>query len=156
MKFSDFLSRAAIIKEVSSSNRKEVIKELVEAIKNAHNLRGFKTESIVEALMKREKLGSTGIGNGVAVPHTKLEGLKDVVASFGRSSMGIDFNAVDGEPVHLIFLILTPADKPEANLQALQRVSQAIKQTNFCKFLAGAKETKDIFDLLKEADEVLK
>lgn len=156
MKFSDFLTRSAIIKEIGSTDKKSTIKELVEIIKSAYSLRGFKTDNIVDALMKREKLGSTGIGNGVAVPHAKLEGLKNVVASFGRSQAGIDFNAVDGSPVHLIFLILAPADKPEANLQALQRVSQAIKQTNFCKFLKEAKDTKDILDLFKEADEALK
>lgn len=155
MKFSDFLPKAAIIKDLKSLTKEDAIEELSEALRRAHNLKGIKVSVMVDVLLKREKIGSTGIGNGVAVPHAKMEGLKNVVGAFGRSSAGIDFDAIDGEPVHLIFLIMAPADRPEANLQALQRVSQAIRQANFCRFLKEAKEVKDIIDLFNEVDELL-
>ena len=156
MKFSDFIIKSAVIKELKAGDKKGVVKELVETIKSAYNPEGFKINEVVDLLMRREKIGSTGIGNGVAVPHAKMDGLKSVLGALGRSSRGIDFNAIDGETVHLIFLILAPSNNAEANLQALQRVSQAIKRANFCKFLKEAKDTKEIMELFTEIDEALK
>lgn len=156
MKFADFIPNTAVILDLKGTEKKEVIKEIVEKIKDVFNLGTVKVNDMVEILMKREKIGSTGIGNGIAVPHAKLDDIKKVVGAFARSSRGVDFNAVDGASVNLIFLILAPSDNPEANLQTLQHISRTIKQPNFCKFLRNAKDVKAIIEIFKDADEQLK
>src|SRR6185369_2135782 len=98
--------------------------------------------------------GSTGIGGGVGVPHAKLEGVKNVIGAFGRASSPFDFNAVDGQPVNLIFLIIAPPSKNEAYLKALQKVMSALKKPNFVKFLRGAKTVRDIEEIFREVEEV--
>ena len=155
MKLCDFIIKSSIVKDLKRSDKKGVIVELVEATKNAHKSEKIKAAEVVDLLIKREKIGSTGIGNMIAVPHVKIEGIKSVIGAFGRSATGIDFNAIDGELVHVIFLILAPVDDPESNLQALRRISQATRQPNFCKFLQEAKDIGEIYSLFKEFDEVL-
>lgn len=155
MKLTDFIIKSAIIKNLKAKSKKGALEELAETTKKVYRLTNFKINEIVDLLLKREKIGSTGIGNGIAVPHAKANGLSSIIGTFGRCETGIDFNALDGAPVHLIFLILAPPDQPEANLQALQRVSQAIKQSNFCKFLKDASEVKDIMELFREVDAAL-
>jgi mannitol/fructose-specific phosphotransferase system IIA component (Ntr-type) len=156
MKICDFVLKSAIVKTLKSSDKKGVITELVESIKYVHKSEKMKVVDVVDLLMKREKIGSTGIGNKIAIPHVKVEGIKSVIGAFGRSIGGIDFNAIDGEPVHLIFIILSPIDEPEIHLQALRRIAQATKQPNFLKFLRDAKDVNEIYSLFKEFDEVLK
>ena len=156
MKFAEIINRSAIIKELKSSDKKGVIKELVEVIKSAYKTDNIKPTNIIDKLFKREKIGSTGIGNGIGVPHAKIDGLKSVLCAFGKSSKGIDFDAVDGLPVYIVFLLLTPQDNPELNLQALQLVARLTKEINFCKFLKEAKNTKEVCDTLLEFDEVAK
>lgn len=152
MKFSDFIPTSAIIMDLKATEKKETIKEMVEKVKDVFNINEISTTEIIDALMKREKIGSTGIGSGIAVPHAKLDGLKGVVGVFGRSTHGVEFDAVDGAPVHLIFLELAPTDQPEQHLQALQHISRAIKRPNFAKFLRNAKDLKTIVETFKEVD----
>lgn len=155
MKLTDFIGKSTIIKELTSKDKKGAISEIIETIKNVHKSEKIKANEILDLLIKREKIGSTGIGNNIAVPHVKIEGVKSVIGAFGRSSVGINFNAIDGEPVHLIFLIIAPIDDMESNLQALRRIAQVAKQLNFCKFLKEAKDVSEIFGIFKELDEVL-
>lgn len=155
MKLCDFISKSSMVKDLKSTDKKSAIIELVETAKNAHKSEKIKAAEVIDQLIKREKIGSTGIGNMIAVPHVKIEGIKSVIGAFGRSVKGIDFNSIDGEPVHIIFLILAPMDDPESNLQALRRISQATRQPNFCKFLMEAKDAGEIYSLFKEFDEVL-
>jgi mannitol/fructose-specific phosphotransferase system IIA component (Ntr-type) len=155
MKLCDFIVKSAIIKDLKSLDKKSAIIELVEVAKNAHRSEKIKAAEVIDLIVKREKIGSTGIGNMIAVPHVKIEGIKSVIGAFGRSINGIDFNAIDGELVHIIFLILAPVDDPESSLQALRRISQATRQPNFCKFLQDAKDISEIYSLFKEFDEVL-
>ena len=155
MELTDFIKKSTIIKELKSIDKKSAITEIIETIKNVYKSEKIKVNEIVDLLVKREKIGSTGIGNNIAVPHVKIEGIKSVIGSFGRSSVGINFNAIDGEPVYLIFLILAPIDDLESNLQALRRIAQVAKQPNFCKFLKEAKDVSEIFGIFKELDEVL-
>lgn len=155
MKLCDFIVKTSIVKELKGDDKKSVIVELVESLKKANKSEKIKVAEVVDLLMKREKIGSTGIGNGIAVPHVKVEGVKSVIGAFGRSLAGIDFDAVDGEPVRLIFIVLSPADDPESHLQALRRIAQATKQPNFCKFLREAKDVAEMHGLFKEFDEVL-
>lgn len=156
MKLTDFIVKAAVVKELKSTDKRGAISEMIEAMKIAYKSEKLKVNEIVDLLIKREKIGSTGIGNSIAVPHVKMDGIKSVIGAFGRSSSGIDFNSIDGEPVHLIFLILASADDHESNLQALRRIAQVAKQPNFCKFLKDAKDQSEIVGLFKELDEVLK
>jgi len=151
MKLSDFIIKTAIVKNLKAVNKTNVLEELVSTVKKAYRL-DFKPGEAVDGLLKREKIGSTGIGHGIAIPHAKVKGVTSVVGAFGRSETGIDFNALDGAPVNLIFLILAPLNGPEEYLQSLQRVSQAIKQPNFCKFLRTTHEIKGLFELFQEVD----
>ena len=123
-------------------------------MKKAHTSERFSIAGLVDAVMKREKLGTTGMGDGVAIPHAKLDGIKGIVGAFGRSSAGLDFSAVDGESVHVVFLILSSSSKSEPHLNALRKVMSAIRQPNVLKFLRSAKKTKDIEDVFREVEEV--
>ena len=105
--------------------------------------------------MRREQMGSTGLGRGVAIPHTRLESMQGVFGVFGRCPKGTPYNAIDGEPVHFIFLMLSPSADPQKGIDALQRVNSAIKTDNFCRFLHQARTAKEVRDLFEEADERL-
>ena len=154
MKLTEFISKKAIIPILKAGDKKGAIQELVQAARKAYDGEKFVVTEIVDAIVQREKIGSTGIGGGVGVPHAKLEGIKNVIGAFGRCSPPIEFSAVDGAPVDLVFLILSPPSKSEAYLKALQKVMTALKRPNFVKFLKGAKTTSDIVDIFKEVEEV--
>jgi PTS system fructose-specific IIA component/PTS system nitrogen regulatory IIA component len=102
--------------------------------------------------MSREELGSTGIGKGVAVPHAKHECVQGLVVAFGRSQKGIEFSALDGQPVHLVFLLLSSKDVSGQHLEALARVARLVRDDRFCRFLREAKSRKELADILLEAD----
>jgi mannitol/fructose-specific phosphotransferase system IIA component (Ntr-type) len=106
--------------------------------------------------MEREKLGSTGLGSGVAVPHARAQGIRTVMGAFGRHPKGIDFSAIDGEPVHLMFMIISPASQPEEYQRALKCVMEAIRQPNFTKFLRNASTAREIEDTFREAEELIR
>ena len=154
MKLTEFISKKAIIPVLKATDKKGAIQELVQAARKAYEGEKFVVTSIVDAIVQREKLGSTGIGGGVGVPHAKLEGIKNVIGAFGRASVPMDFAAVDGEKVSLIFLILSPPAKSEAYLKALQKVMSSLKKPNFVKFLKSAKTSKDIEEIFREVEEV--
>ena len=107
---------------------------------------------IVAAIMKREELGSTGIGRGVAVPHTKHASVERLVGTVGVSSEGVDFNSLDGDKVHLLFLLVSPPDRPGDHLRALENISRQLRDDTFCRFLKQARSAQDIRQLLDEAD----
>ena len=109
-------------------------------------------ESIVKAILKREELGSTGIGRGVAVPHTKHPSVDRLVGTVAVSSTGVDFTSLDGETVHLFFLLISPPDRPGDHLRALENISRQLRDDTFCRFLKQAKTTEEIQQLLDEAD----
>ncbi len=153
MKLHEIISRKAIILNIKAKEKKGALTEMIQAMRKAYEGEKFAVSEIVEGVLQREKLGSTGLGGGVAVPHAKLEGLKGVLGAFGRSARGIDFNAVDGDAVHLIFLILAPPSRNETYLQALQKVMLAIKRPNVVRFLQGAKTAKDVEEIFREVEE---
>ena len=153
MKLTDFITKKAIVVNLKAKDKKGALTELVQLMRKAHEGEKFPAADIVEGVLQREKLGSTGLGGGVAVPHAKLEGVRNVIGAFGRSARGVDFSAVDGEPVHLVFLILAPPAKNDAYLQALQKVMLAIKKPNVVRFLLGAKTAKDVEEIFREVEE---
>ena len=109
-------------------------------------------ESIVKAILKREELGSTGIGRGVAVPHTKHPSVNRLVGTVAVSQEGVDFDSLDGEKVQLFFLLISPPDRPGDHLRALENISRQLRNDTFCRFLKQAKSPDEIKQLLEEAD----
>ena len=152
MKFADFVSREAIRAEITADDKEGVIREMVQALAEASKVPQGEYESIVKAIMKREELGSTGIGRGVAVPHTKHPSIDRLVGTVAVSGEGVDFDSLDGEKVHLFFLLISPPDRPGDHLRALENVSRQLRDETFCKFLKQAKNAEDIIQLLEEAD----
>jgi mannitol/fructose-specific phosphotransferase system IIA component (Ntr-type) len=154
LKLTEFISKKAIIPTLKAGDKKAAIQELVQAARKAYDGEKFVVTDIVDAIVQREKIGSTGIGGGVGVPHAKLEGIKNVLGAFGRAAVPFEFSAVDGQPVSLIFLIISPPSKNDVYLKALQKVMSAIKRPNFVRFLKEAKSSKEIEEIFREAEEV--
>ena len=153
MKLTELIPKKAILPDLKAKDKKGAIQELVAAARKAHDGERFVVAEMVEAIVAREKMGSTGIGGGVGIPHAKLDPIKGVIGAFGRSSAGLDFNAVDGEPVHVLFLILAPASKNEVYLRCLQKIMSALKRPNVAKFLKAARSVKEIEEVFKEVEE---
>jgi len=152
MKFSDFVERDAVKADLSADNKESVICEMVQSLVDAGKVATTEYESIIKAILKREELGSTGIGRGVAVPHTKHPSVKNLIGAVAVSSEGVDFDSLDGEKVHLFFLLISPPDRPGDHLRALENVSRQLRDDGFCKFLKQAKSSAEILQLLDEAD----
>jgi PTS system fructose-specific IIA component/PTS system nitrogen regulatory IIA component len=152
MKFADFVCREAVRADLAAVEKEGVIREMAQALLDAEKIAKNEYESIVKAILKREELGSTGIGRGVAVPHTKHPGVDRLVATVGVSRDGVDFKSLDGEKVHLYFLLISPPDRPGDHLRALENISRQLRDDTFCKFLKQAKTSEEILHLLDEAD----
>lgn len=152
MKFADFVTREAIRADLEAVDKEGVIREMARALLDASKLSADEFEGIVKAILKREELGSTGIGRGVAVPHTKHPSVERLVGTVAVSAEGVDFDSLDGEKVHLFFLLISPPDRPGDHLRALENVSRQLRDDTFCKFLKQAKQPEDILQLLDEAD----
>lgn len=156
MKLTDLIAKKAIIPSLKASDKRGAIEELIKSIKSVYKPDKFQVEKIIETVMEREKLGSTGLGHGVAVPHARAAGVKSAIGAFGRHPQGLDFNAIDGEPVHLVFLIISPASQPEQYQAALKGVMDAIRRPNIARFLKNAHTVKEIEETFREAEEPLK
>lgn len=152
MKFADFVSRDAIRAELTADDKEGVIREMVQSLLDAGKIEADEQESIVKAILKREELGSTGIGRGVAVPHTKHPSVDRLVGTVAISSEGVNFNSLDGEKVQLLFLLISPPDRPGDHLRALENISRQLRDDTFCRFLKKARSAEEIQQLLDEAD----
>jgi fructose-specific phosphotransferase system IIA component len=152
MKFVDFVSREAIRTNLEVDNKEQVIRAMATALMEAGKISADQHESIVEAILKREELGSTGIGRGVAVPHTKHPSVKELVGTVAVIDSGVDFDSLDGEKVHLLFMLVSPPDRPGDHLRALENISRQLRDDTFCKFLKQSKQPSDVWQLLEEAD----
>jgi len=153
MKLLDFISAKAVLPAMKATDRDSALVELVEALRDAGLAGPSQVKPLVDALTKREQLGSTGIGKGIAVPHAKHASVKQVIGAVGRSATGIEFNALDGAPVYLLFLIISPPDAGSDHLRALERVSALIRNDDFNRFLRTAPDAQGMVDVLKEVDE---
>ncbi len=152
MKFADFICRKAILAHLDAHDKEGAIRAMVQALAAAGEVPAGEFDSIVKAILKREELGSTGIGRGVAVPHTKHPSVDHLVGSVAVSAEGVDFASLDGEVVHLFFLLVSPPDRPGDHLRALENISRQLRDDTFCRFLKQAKNVEDIETLLDEAD----
>ena len=153
MKFSELINKNYIIPEFKSSTKKQVLEELVEALAS-NNVEIDKVE-LLNALLEREKLGSTGIGDGVAIPHGKLNGLDNIILLFGKSGQGVDFDAIDRKPVCLIFLLVAPADSAGLHLKALARLSRMLREKDFKNSLLMAPDAETLLKIIIDKDENL-
>jgi PTS system nitrogen regulatory IIA component len=149
MKIVEFLRADAVIANLSGRTGPEVLGELVRPIAAAQKV---DTQRLVETLLDREKLGSTGIGEGVAIPHGKVPGLPALVASFGRSTAGVDFRAIDGRPTHLFFTLFAPENSAGAHLKALARISRIFKNASFRDAIMKAADAGEVYRLIEAED----
>ena len=157
MNLLDFIPKEAIIATLKARTKEEVVGELVDALIQSKKLPGANRDEVIRGVMKRERLGSTGIGAGLAVPHVKQSThVPEMMGAFGRSPDGIEFGAVDGEPVHLFFLLLSPPGDPSQHLQALKLLSSLTRDENICKFLKAADGVDGIVETLAEVEELSK
>jgi PTS system nitrogen regulatory IIA component len=152
MRMSDFVVRDAIIPELPATNKEGVIREMVESLRAAGQFRGADLEDIIRAILKREFLGSTGIGRGVAIPHTKHTSVERLIGTVALSNKGIAFDSLDGEPVHVFVLLISPQDRPGDHLRALENVSRSLRDDNFVRALRAATTREEIIALLDRAD----
>lgn len=152
MRMSDFVVRDALIPELTATEKEGVIREMVHGLAGAGHFKGGETEDIVKAVMKRELLGSTGIGRGVAIPHTKHPSVERLIGTVALSRPGINFESLDGEPVHIFVMLISPQDRPGDHLRALENVSRSLRDDNFVRKLRQATTRERIWELLGELD----
>jgi PTS system nitrogen regulatory IIA component len=151
MKFSELIEEDNIIPELKAKDKKGVLEELAEAI--SKHQPSVNKGDLVRVLLDRERLGSTGIGDGVAIPHGKLNGVKNPIISFGRSKEGLDFESMDGQPAYLFFLLIAPENSAGIHLKALAKIAKILKSTAFRKKLMGAAGREDLYQAIIETDE---
>jgi PTS system nitrogen regulatory IIA component len=152
MKFSDFVSVKAIRADLVALDKPSAISELVDSLSAAGEIQAADREDIIKALLKREELGSTGIGRGIAVPHTKHSSVERLVGTVGVSHEGVEFDSLDGNKVQLFFLLVSPPDRPGDHLRALENISRQLRDDSFWKLLKQAKTPEEILRLLVDAD----
>ena len=152
MKITDILSEDLVLPALAGRSKDDVIKELARAVAERHRDE-VDFAKLVQALEDREKLNSTALGEGVAIPHGKLPGLRRVIAAFGLSPGGVDFSSLDGKPTHLFFLLVAPEDCAGAHLKALARISRLLKDESFRQRLMRATTAADLYRTIREEDE---
>jgi len=151
MKLSEIIEEEDIISDLKASDKKSVLEELSEVISNHEP--SINKKDIVKVLMERERLGTTGIGDGVAIPHGKLNGVRQPLISFGRSKKGMDFDAMDGQPAYLFFLLIAPENSSGIHLEILARIAKVLKNSSFRKKLMEADTRKECYQTIIQSDE---
>lgn len=150
MKIAEFLSPKAVIADLSASSKTEVLTELSRGLERAHP--ELNADRVLEVFQDRERLRSTGIGEGMAIPHGKLSGLPQLMASFGVARSGVEFEAADGKPTYLFFALLAPENSAGLHLKALARISRLFKNEKFRQAIIDAKTPEEIYRLISEED----
>jgi PTS system nitrogen regulatory IIA component len=151
MRLIDVLIKEHIMPSLKSRQKRELLDEMATEI--ASMVVGLNREKLLEVLLEREKLGSTGIGHGVAIPHSKLEGVDGIIVAFGRSKKGVDFQSMDNRPVHLFFMIIAPVNSTAMHLKVLASISRLLRDKDFRKRLIKAPTQDEIFTIISEEDK---
>jgi PTS system nitrogen regulatory IIA component len=153
MKIMEFLSKRAIVMDIKAAKKEDVVREMVDALIEGGDIEKRHRNKLVEALMAREALGSTAIGQGVAIPHAKSDCVEKLVAAFGLSKKGVDFDSLDGEPAYIFFLLVAPQDSAGPHLKALARISRLLKDKYFRDGLRQAVDDKTVIKIISQEDE---
>ncbi len=151
MKLMDFIVKDAVVVNLQGKEKKDVLEEMVNALVKSKKISN--KEKVVKILLDREELGSTGIGQGVGIPHGKTDEVDNVVIAFGSSKQGVEFESLDGELVYLVFLLLAPVESTGAHLKALAKISRILKDKHFRQSLRDAKDAAEAIKIIKEEDE---
>ncbi len=146
----DLLQDGLIIEEITATDKGGVLREFADRLQSTGKIKN--AGELVRVLMERESLGSTGIGDGVAIPHGKMLLIPDMVVAFGRSTRGVDFQSIDHKPAYLFFLLVTPAEKPGDHLKTLARISRILKNPVFRDNLKRASSRQELERLIREED----
>jgi len=149
----DFLSKKAIITDIKSTRKEDVIKEMVDLLIEAGDVEKRNRNKLIDALMSREALGSTAIGQGIAIPHAKCDCVSKLVAAFGLSKKGVDFDSLDGELAYIFFLLVAPQDSAGPHLKALARISRLLKDKYFRDTLRASTDEKSVIKIITQEDE---
>jgi mannitol/fructose-specific phosphotransferase system IIA component (Ntr-type) len=152
MRMSDFVVREAISPELTANTKEGVIREMVENLRQAGYFKTSEPEDIVKAILKRELLGSTGIGRGVAIPHAKHASVERLIGAVGVSKAGVGFESLDGEPVHVFVMLISPNDRPGDHLRALENVSRCLRDDSFVRTLRHATTSDIIWEQLTDQE----
>ena len=150
MKILDVLLKEAILSDLKANDKKGVLEELVTPVARIADINH---DYLVKVLMERERLGSTGIGEGIGIPHGKVKDLESLVLGFGLSKKGVDFDSMDGRPAHIFFLLLTPENSTGLHLKLLARISRILKNDPFKQRLLHATNRDEIYSIIKEEEE---
>jgi len=150
MRIIDLITKDRIIPDIKASDKRGVIEELASTLTASRP--DIDRDKVIEVLLERERLGSTGIGDNIAIPHGKLPNLPELVMSFGRSAQGVNFDSMDGKPTHLFFLLMAPENSIGVHLKALAKISRMLKNMSFRHDLIGAADSGTIFDMIAAED----
>lgn len=150
MKIMEFLSKKAVTANLKSTDKEGVIRELVDLLAKAEDIKN--KEELIKSLLTRESLGSTGIGQGIGIPHAKSQNVKNLVAAFGLSQKGVNFDSLDGESAYIFFLLIAPEESAGPHLKALARISRMLKDKYFREMLKKARDEKEILRIVQEED----
>ena len=153
MQITDFLSKKAVVTDIKSTKKEDIMKELVDALINAGEIEKRDRNKLINALMERESLGSTAIGQGIAIPHAKSDCVNKLVAAFGLSKKGVDFDSLDGELAYIFFLLIAPQDSAGPHLKALARISRLLKDKYFRDTLRACQDDKSVIKVITQEDE---
>lgn len=149
MKISEILNPEAVLADLKGQNKPQILRELAARLADGRQL---SVEDLTAVLSERERLGSTAIGDGIAIPHGKIRGVEQIVGTFGRKLEGVDFDSLDGNPTHLFFLLVAPEDSASLHLKALARVSRLFRDNSFREHLLTAPDAAEIYRLIVEED----
>lgn len=152
MRLNEVLTPDLIELELKGSTREDVIRELVEILAEAGSIGGGEVDTMTEAVLKREHLGSTAIGRGVAIPHAKAPSATGFIAAFGRSPNGVEFASIDGKPVELVFLLASPPDSQRRHLKALAHISRLLSKSDFREDILKAETKKEVLDIMASVE----
>ena len=153
MKISEFLNKKAVKVDLDAKDKKGIINEMVNLIVKSGEIKSKEKDEIVKVLMDRELLGSTGIGQGIGIPHAKSKIIKNLTGAVAISKKGVDFDSLDGESAHIFFLLLAPQESAGPHLKALARISRLLKDKYFRDLLKNATDEKELINIILKEDQ---